>query len=287
MPDGVTLLTDRYWARGRGREPVILMRSPYGRDSLWALAAAALRRARLPGDPAELPGHRRFRGRLRRLPPRGAGRVATLAWIAGAAVVLGKIAMAGPSYLGIVAVGGRDRPAAVAPRHGRVDLVSPCAGLHVPRGTFSLDSTLPGSARWQASVVNGDGPRSRSARRSAADGAGTVARSRSVTPIVAVTGARVAVLSRTGLPARKTMPSGRRSSSIATLRSLSRPGDDGHRLVRHVPARATRGLSGAPRMRRTVTPGSPSAPGSTPTLASRSRHCATRWTWFGTHLRRR
>ena len=42
MPDGTCLLTDRYWPRGHGGEPVILMRSPYGRTSVWALAARLL-----------------------------------------------------------------------------------------------------------------------------------------------------------------------------------------------------------------------------------------------------
>ncbi len=39
MPDGIRLLTDRYSPRGSGGEPVIVMRSPYGRTAVWALGA--------------------------------------------------------------------------------------------------------------------------------------------------------------------------------------------------------------------------------------------------------
>src|SRR5580692_12653052 len=39
MPDGVTLLADRYRAGGNGTEPIILMRSPYGRGNVWGLGA--------------------------------------------------------------------------------------------------------------------------------------------------------------------------------------------------------------------------------------------------------
>ena len=39
MPDGVTLRGDRYWARGDGFQPIIVMRSPYGRTGIWALGA--------------------------------------------------------------------------------------------------------------------------------------------------------------------------------------------------------------------------------------------------------
>ncbi len=39
MSDGITLLADRYRARDHGMQPVILMRSPYGRGGLHAFAA--------------------------------------------------------------------------------------------------------------------------------------------------------------------------------------------------------------------------------------------------------
>ena len=52
MPDGISLLTDRYWPRGGGSGPVIVMRSPYGRGTVWALAVAeaslAPKTARIP-----------------------------------------------------------------------------------------------------------------------------------------------------------------------------------------------------------------------------------------------
>src|SRR5205085_2312127 len=37
MADGVRLLADRYYPRGNGKLPTVLVRSPYGRRSLWGL----------------------------------------------------------------------------------------------------------------------------------------------------------------------------------------------------------------------------------------------------------
>ncbi len=37
MPDGVVLLADRHYPRGRERAPTILVRTPYGRKATWAL----------------------------------------------------------------------------------------------------------------------------------------------------------------------------------------------------------------------------------------------------------
>src|SRR5215469_12101268 len=37
MPDGVVLLADRYFAHGNERAPIVLLRSPYGRRTLWGL----------------------------------------------------------------------------------------------------------------------------------------------------------------------------------------------------------------------------------------------------------
>jgi putative CocE/NonD family hydrolase len=37
MPDGVQLLADRYFPRGDGRPPLVLVRSPYGRRGIWGL----------------------------------------------------------------------------------------------------------------------------------------------------------------------------------------------------------------------------------------------------------
>src|SRR5215831_1012911 len=35
MPDGVVLLADHHFARGSGKRPMILVRSPYGRAGFW------------------------------------------------------------------------------------------------------------------------------------------------------------------------------------------------------------------------------------------------------------
>ena len=104
MPDGITLLADRYRAReDDGTEPIILMRSPYGRTAVWALGARALRRARLPGDPAELPRARAAPAasstpigtKPRTGSPRSPGS-------SGSPGSPGSSRMFGPSYLGIV-----------------------------------------------------------------------------------------------------------------------------------------------------------------------------------------
>jgi hypothetical protein len=146
MPDGITLLTDRYWPRGGGGEPVIVMRSPYGRGTVWALPArlfaergyqVILQSCRgTGGSDGEFDAYRNER----------LDGLATLAWIEAQPWFSGKLAMAGPSYLGIVqwAVAA-DPPASLRA------MAAPISSARVrtftyPGGTFSLESTL----RWLA-----------------------------------------------------------------------------------------------------------------------------------------
>jgi putative CocE/NonD family hydrolase len=146
MPDGISLLTDRYWPRGGGSEPVIVMRSPYGRGTVWALAArlfaergyqVILQSCRgTGGSDGEFDAYRNER----------MDGLATLAWIEAQPWFSGKLAMAGPSYLGIVqwAV-ATDPPASLQA------VAAPISSARVraftyPGETFSLESTL----RWLA-----------------------------------------------------------------------------------------------------------------------------------------
>ncbi len=102
MADGVTLLADRYRARGNGTEPIILMRSPYGRGGVWGIGArlfaergyqVVIQSCRgTGGSGGEFDAYRHEAG----------DGLATIAWIEQQPWFSGKVAMVGPSYLGIV-----------------------------------------------------------------------------------------------------------------------------------------------------------------------------------------
>ena len=146
MPDGISLLTDRYWPRGGGSGPVIVMRSPYGRGTVWALAArlfaergyqVILQSCRgTGGSDGEFDAYRNER----------MDGLATLAWIEEQTWFSGKLAMAGPSYLGIVqwAV-ATDPPASLRAMAAPISSARVRAFTY-PGETFSLESTL----RWLA-----------------------------------------------------------------------------------------------------------------------------------------
>jgi putative CocE/NonD family hydrolase len=142
MPDGITLLADRYRAREDGTQPIIMMRSPYGRTGVWALGARVfaergyqviLQSCRGTGGSGG--EFNAYRNEL----PDG---LATLAWIERQPWFSGKIAMFGPSYLGIA-----QWAIATDPPLSLCAMAAPICSARVrsftyPGGAFSLESTL-------------------------------------------------------------------------------------------------------------------------------------------------
>ncbi len=111
MPDGVTLLADRYFAAGAadqaalsgppGQPPVILVRSPYGRSGLVGLAYGHFFAAH--GFQAVVQSVRGTFGSGGVFDPLGNERgdgLATVAWLKAQPWFGGTFAMYGPSYLG-------------------------------------------------------------------------------------------------------------------------------------------------------------------------------------------
>jgi putative CocE/NonD family hydrolase len=142
MPDGIRLLTDRYWPRGNGGDPVIVMRSPYGRNAVWALAARLFAERGYQVIVQSCRGTGGSEGEFDAYRHEAQDGLATLAWIEAQPWFSGKLAMAGPSYLGIV----QWAVAAEPPASLRAMAVSISSArvraFTYPGGTFSLDSTL-------------------------------------------------------------------------------------------------------------------------------------------------
>ena len=42
ITDGLDLKADRYWAAGCSGDPLVLMRTPYGRSGLWSMVARSM-----------------------------------------------------------------------------------------------------------------------------------------------------------------------------------------------------------------------------------------------------
>ena len=142
MPDGTCLLTDRYSPRGHGGEPVILMRSPYGRTSVWALAARLLAERGYQVILQSCRGTGGSGGEFDAYRNEAQDGFATLRWIESQPWFSGKLALAGPSYLGIVQWAIATEPPASL-RAMAVSISSArVRAFTYPGGTFSLDSTL-------------------------------------------------------------------------------------------------------------------------------------------------
>ncbi len=142
MPDGVTLLADRYRASGNGTEPIILMRSPYGRGNVWGLGARLFAERGFQVLVESCRGTGGSGGDFDAYRHEAQDGLATLAWIERQPWFSGKIATFGPSYLGIVqwAIATDPPPALRA-------MAAPISSARVraftyPEGTFSLESTL-------------------------------------------------------------------------------------------------------------------------------------------------
>jgi putative CocE/NonD family hydrolase len=190
MPDGVTLLADRYRSGASGTEPIILMRSPYGRGNVWALGARLFAERGYQVVVQSCRGTGGSGGAFDAYRHEAQDGLATIAWIERQPWFAGKIAMFGPSYLGIVqwAVASDPPPALRA-------MAAPISSARVraftyPGGTFSLDSTLA----WLA-ILDGQGRTGRGRLRDQVTARQRMRRAQSTLPLreadVAVTGAHV------------------------------------------------------------------------------------------------
>jgi putative CocE/NonD family hydrolase len=142
MPDGVTLLADRYRASGNGSEPIILMRSPYGRGNVWGLGARLFAERGFQVLVQSCRGTGGSGGEFDAYRNEAQDGLATLAWIERQPWFSGKIATFGPSYLGIV-----QWAVATDPPPSLRAMAAPISSARVraftyPEGTFSLESTL-------------------------------------------------------------------------------------------------------------------------------------------------
>lgn len=142
MPDGVTLLADRYHARGGGTEPVILMRSPYGRGGLHAIAARAFAERGYQVVVESCRGTNGSGGEFVAYRDEARDGRATLDWLRTQTWANAQVAMFGPSYLGIA------QWAVASDSHGGLCALAPAISsarvraFTYPAGAFSLDSTL-------------------------------------------------------------------------------------------------------------------------------------------------
>jgi len=149
MPDGVSLLADRYRARAGGTEPIVLMRSPYGRAGLHALAARAFAERGYQVVVQSCRGTHGSGGEFNAYRDEARDGRATLEWIGRQTWSKGGVAMFGPSYLGVAQWAAASsaplslRALAPAITSARV------RAFTYPAGAFSLDSTLT----WLATLA--------------------------------------------------------------------------------------------------------------------------------------
>ena len=190
MPDGVTLRLDRYRARGEGTQPVILMRSPYGRSGVWSLAARLFAERGYQVVLQSCRGTGGSGGEFNAYRHEAQDGLATLAWLETQPWCSGKVATFGPSYLGIV-----QWAIATNPPQSVLAMAAPISSARVreftyPGGSFSLQSTLS----WLALLA---GPRSGGRRhlRERFRAQGRLERGFAALPLsvadIVVTGARV------------------------------------------------------------------------------------------------
>jgi putative CocE/NonD family hydrolase len=142
MPDGITLLADRYRARHDGTQPVILMRSPYGRGGIHALAARAFAERGFQVVVQSCRGTSGSGGEFNAYRDEAGDGLATLDWLEAQPWSKGGVAMFGPSYLGIA------QWALAADPHATLRALAPAITssrvrtFTYPADSFSLASTL-------------------------------------------------------------------------------------------------------------------------------------------------
>jgi uncharacterized protein len=102
MADGAVLLADRYFARGNDQAPIILLRSPYGRRTVFGLVGRLFAERGYQTVIQSVRGTFGSGGQFVALRHEAEDGRATLEWLAQQPWFGGSIGMAGPSYLGFV-----------------------------------------------------------------------------------------------------------------------------------------------------------------------------------------
>jgi uncharacterized protein len=156
MADGVTLLADRYVARGADRPPLILARSPYGRRGAFGFLTGRLFAER--GFQVVVQSCRGTFGSGGTLDPFGPAEqsdaVATVEWMREQPWYPGSFGTFGPSYLGIVQWA---LAASALPDHAAMAVqvtASDVSGMIRAGGSFALDTML----RWVSQVAHQERP---------------------------------------------------------------------------------------------------------------------------------
>jgi putative CocE/NonD family hydrolase len=100
LADGVTLLATRYWQAGRSGDPVILMRSPYGRGSFLQLLGRAYAARGAQALVVSCRGTFGSGGDWMPMRDEASDGLATFRWLEQQPWFGGSAVLAGPSYLG-------------------------------------------------------------------------------------------------------------------------------------------------------------------------------------------
>ncbi len=149
MPDGVTLLANRYSPRGGGARPIVLMRSPYGRAGLHALAARVFAERGYQVVVQSCRGAHGSGGEFNAFRDEAADGRATLSWIGSQPWSSDDVVMFGPSYLGITQWAIATDPPSCLRALAPAITSSRVRSFTYVGGAFSLDSTLT----WLASLA--------------------------------------------------------------------------------------------------------------------------------------
>lgn len=142
MPDGVTLLADRYAPRTGGPWPLILVRSPYGRSGFGLQFGSLFAERGFQVLVQSVRGTFGSGGRFDPFRHDRADGQATLAWLRQQPWYSGQLALMGPSYLGFVQWAlARDAGAELKALVPHIT-ASEFRGQTYAGGAFSLDTAL-------------------------------------------------------------------------------------------------------------------------------------------------
>jgi putative CocE/NonD family hydrolase len=170
MPDGVTLLADRYRAQDDGTRPIILMRGPYGRGGAHAIAARAFAERGYQVVVQSCRGTHGSEGVFNAYRDEADDGLATIAWLEQQPWCTGRIAMFGPSYLGITQWAVASDPPSSLRALTPAITSSRVRAFTYTAGSFSLDSTLSWMAQLAGQGLTGfRGVRERLGRRARLD----------------------------------------------------------------------------------------------------------------------
>lgn len=142
MPDGAVLLADHYFAPDDAQAPIVLLRSPYGRRTVFGLMGRLFAERGYQAVVQSVRGTFGSDGEFAPLRHEAEDGRATLAWLAAQPWFGGRVGMTGPSYLGFVqwavAAGAPEFLRALAPQI----TASQFRGVTYPGESFSLQTTL-------------------------------------------------------------------------------------------------------------------------------------------------